>query len=204
MGLNILGVPVLSSPNDEGLLIGNLLADLRSAGVIVVGDLGEQVNALEADNLRLMTRDLGLLAPVLRKCGDALGSADLAARTPELNVNHLASQSITKGHRLLAGLARTRDEPAQTFQLLIERRAIGRLRLVSRRWCAEQRSIVGHAATLTIFGDHLCAVIPQTACAALLRSGTKHLLDTRVGRHLWGQRCDRPTHIARLQGATRE
>jgi hypothetical protein len=106
MGLNILGVPALSSPDDEASLIRSLLVDLRSARVIVVGDLGEQVRGA-VDNLRLTTRDLGLLAPVLRERGDALGSADLAARAPELNVNHLASQSITQGHRLWAGFVRS-------------------------------------------------------------------------------------------------
>ena len=126
MGLNMSGVPVLSSPDDEALLIRSRLADRRSAGVIVVGDLGEQVrgaagagqaprplfrivlpadrlagadtehHALEIDNLRLMARDLRLLAPVLRERGDALGSADLAARTPELNANHLRSLSQSR------------------------------------------------------------------------------------------------------------
>jgi hypothetical protein len=41
MGLNILGVPVLPSPDDEASLIRTVLADLRLAGIIVVGDLGE-------------------------------------------------------------------------------------------------------------------------------------------------------------------
>jgi hypothetical protein len=54
MGLNVLGVPVLSSPDDEASLIWSLLVDLRSAGVIVVGDLGEQVRgAVGAGRLRV-------------------------------------------------------------------------------------------------------------------------------------------------------
>jgi hypothetical protein len=86
MGLNLLGVSVHSWPDDEALPIKIPLADLRSAGVIVVGDLGEQVlgavgagqaprplfrivlppdrlagadaehHALEIDNPRLVTR----------------------------------------------------------------------------------------------------------------------------------------------------
>lgn len=94
------------------------LADLQSVGVVVVDDLGEQVWGavgaaqapcplfrviLPADRLAgpdaehypLEVNDLGLSplnlsrpASALRERRDALGSAGLAARTPELNVNH--------------------------------------------------------------------------------------------------------------------
>ena len=94
------------------------LADLRSVGVVVVDDLGEQVGGavgaaqapcllfrviLPADRLAgadaehhpLEVNDLGLSplnlsrpASALRERRDALGSAGLVARTPELNVNH--------------------------------------------------------------------------------------------------------------------
>ena len=95
------------------------LADLRSVGVIVVDDLSKQVGGavgaaqapcpifrviLPADRLAganaehhpLEVNDLGLSplnlsrpASALRERRDALRSAGLAARTPELNVNHL-------------------------------------------------------------------------------------------------------------------
>jgi hypothetical protein len=95
------------------------MADLRSVGVIVVDDLGEQVRGavgtgqapcpffrvilpadrlaggeaehhpLEVDDVRLATLNLGLPASALCERGDALGSAGLAGWTPELNVHHL-------------------------------------------------------------------------------------------------------------------
>lgn len=95
------------------------LADLRSVGAVVVDDLGEQVGGavgaaqatcplfrvilpadrlaganakhdpLEVNDLGLSPLNLGRPASALRERRDALGSAGLAARTPELNVNHL-------------------------------------------------------------------------------------------------------------------
>jgi hypothetical protein len=85
-------------------------------------------------------------------------------------------------HLLWTSLARSSNESTQTLQLLIERLAISCLRLADRRGCAEQWTIVGHAPTLAIFGDQLCAVIPQAARAASSGAGAEHLLDTWVGR----------------------
>lgn len=47
----------------------------------------------EVDDRRLMTLDVRLPVSALCERGDALGSADLAARTPELSMHHLLQAS---------------------------------------------------------------------------------------------------------------
>ena len=109
----------MRSPVQDEPLAAVRLVDLRSVGVVVVDDLGEQVGGavraaqaprplfrvilpaerlagpdaehypLEVNDLRLSPLNLSRPASALRERRDALGSAGLAARTPELNVNHL-------------------------------------------------------------------------------------------------------------------
>ena len=106
-----------SSARDEPLAAVRL-ADLRSVGAVVVDDLGEQVGGavgvaqatcplfrvilpadwlagadaehhpLEVNDLGLSSLNLSRPGSALRERRDALGSAGLAIRTPELNVNH--------------------------------------------------------------------------------------------------------------------
>jgi len=105
-------------PVHEEPLAAVWLTDLRSVGAVVVDDLGEQVGGavgaaqaacplfrvilpadrlagadaehhpLEVDDLGLSPLNLSRPASALRERRDALGAAGLAARTPELNVNH--------------------------------------------------------------------------------------------------------------------
>jgi hypothetical protein len=64
-------------------------------GVVVPGDRLAGVDAkhwaLQVDDLWFAALDRRLLASTLGERGHALGSSDLAARSPELDVNHLAA-----------------------------------------------------------------------------------------------------------------